>query len=123
MHDGGLGAHDPAQQRTPWERDGHVVGATVELMWQSLDRGDHEQGVRQLCAQRRARAITQAVDAGIERDRERVPLASRDVQRGVAIARAHVHDDAMARRDQPVDLTDVHLGQTAPDEDAHGPKW
>jgi hypothetical protein len=110
---------DAAQERSPREMDRHLPGDADEGVREALDRRDDEQDVRGPPPQGRAGAIREPVGARVERDDQRVRIGTGGRQREVTVTRADVDDRASVRPRQPVELTDVDLGESPSRERSH----
>lgn len=88
---------EPAQQRTPREVDGDLVGHALKLPRKTLDALDEKRRVRDARSLRTPRAARENVSARIDGDRECMRLGHGSVEDVAAVARSHVDEDVAER--------------------------
>ena len=114
---------DGAQQRTPGQRDAHLVDATTQRAQRLHGVAHQEQRVRQTALVRRPRGPSGRLDetsrAGIDPDRQNFRARSRELPYGRTVAGTKIEDRPREAADQLVELADVELAQVVTSDHAH----
>jgi hypothetical protein len=112
-----------AQQRSPGQRDAHLVQTALEHAQRLSCVAHQEQRVQQTALVRRFGRTTRGVDegrgAGVDTNRQNLRARARQLDYRGTVASAQIQDRPRVAADQLVELADVDLAQMVASDHAH----